>query len=168
MTPSITLRALEPEDIEILYEWENQPEIWTYSLNRSPISRQTLTQYILSSMEQDIYALKQLRLMALNQGEPIGCIDLNDFDPYHLRAEVGMMIAPKHRGKGLGKEIVKALIDYASRMLGIKNLYCDISAQNIPCLKIYQSLGFEHCGTKKNWIRTPEGWEDAYFLQLAL
>jgi RimJ/RimL family protein N-acetyltransferase len=82
----IRLRPLEPEDIDILYEWENNMEIWEAGNTKTPFSRYILAQYIKES-GKDIYEQKQLRLIIQTEtGEPVGAVDLFDFDPYHLRA----------------------------------------------------------------------------------
>ena len=58
----IILRAIEPADIDVLYNWENDTENWQVSNVQTPFSRFVLEQYI-TSAHQDIYSAKQLRLM---------------------------------------------------------------------------------------------------------
>ena len=58
----IKLRALEPEDLELLYEWENNNEYWIISNTVSPFSKYTLKRYIENS-HKNIYETGQLRLM---------------------------------------------------------------------------------------------------------
>jgi len=53
----ITLRAIEPEDIELLYSWENDPEIWEVSHTLVPYSKYILALYIKNS-DKDIYETK--------------------------------------------------------------------------------------------------------------
>ena len=90
---NIVIRALEPEDLEYLYQWENDMDLWEVSDTLTPFSHFTLKKYIENS-HQDIYEAKQLRLMITDEANhnPIGLIDLYDFDPYHLRAGLGIMI----------------------------------------------------------------------------
>ena len=80
----ISLRALEPEDLDILYSWENDPSIWHLSGTLVPYSRYDLKQYI-QNAGQDIFGQKQLRLIIQlrQEKQPVGAIDLFDFDPYH-------------------------------------------------------------------------------------
>ena len=94
----IRLRALEPHDVELLYRWENDPAIWTISHTLTPFSQFTLKQYIASSA-QDIYTSKQLRLMIdeLHNRKTIGVIDIFDFDPFHRRAGIGILIDAQYR-----------------------------------------------------------------------
>ena len=58
----ISLRALEPEDLELLYDWENDMSNWLISNTMSPFSRFTLKRYLENS-HKDIYETGQLRLM---------------------------------------------------------------------------------------------------------
>ena len=58
----IILRALEPEDLELLYEWENDDNYWLISNTSSPFSKYTLKRYIENS-HKCIYETGQLRFM---------------------------------------------------------------------------------------------------------
>ena len=76
----IHLRALEPEDLDFLYQLENTELFWEVSNTTSPYSKFILRNYIENS-HKDIFESKQLRLIiATNKkNQPIGCIDLFDF-----------------------------------------------------------------------------------------
>lgn len=50
-------------------------------------------------------------------------------------------VAENERGKGLGKEITKALIDYAYKS-GIPYLALGVWAKNEPAISTYKSIGF--------------------------
>src|SRR4051812_12859125 len=108
----IQLRALEPTDLNCLYEWENDLSIWSVSGTIAPFSKYTLEEY-LKTAHQDVYTTKQLRLMIDltvvddedsgdgHESKSIGCIDLFDFDPRNKRAGVGILIANNiNRGRG--------------------------------------------------------------------
>ena len=55
----VVLRALEPEDVELLYGWENDSDLWQVSNTLAPFSKYVLTQFIESQM-QDIYQTRQM------------------------------------------------------------------------------------------------------------
>ena len=90
---TISLRALEPEDLELLYRWENDPSVWLLSGTLAPFSRYVLKQY-LENAGKDIYELKQLRLIIQSNetDRALGAVDLFEFDPYHRRAGTGILI----------------------------------------------------------------------------
>lgn len=82
-----------PEDVNILYKWENDTEIWKVSNTVAPFSKHMLRQFI-ENQQRDIYETRQLRLIIESKadGKPVGAIDLFDLDPYNCRAGVGILI----------------------------------------------------------------------------
>ena len=165
----ISLRPLETEDIELLYQWENNMKIWNVSNTRTPFSKYILAKYIKESFK-DIYETKQLRLIIQNENlEPVGAVDLFDFDPYHMRAGIGILIHDaKNRNHGYATDALNVIFSYALEVLGLKQLYANISAKNVVSIHLFEKAGFEKTGTKKNWLKTVKGWEDEVFLQKML
>lgn len=167
---NIYLRALEPEDLSLLYEWENSTENWQVSNSLIPYSKYTLEKFIESST-QDIFQTKQLRMMIINKKDDIaiGAIDLFDFEPFHLRAGVGILIGDKKdRQKGYASEALEVIISYAGKVLLLKQLYCNITEDNKNSLELFIKKSFVITGQKKNWTKTQEGFLTEYFLQLQL
>ena len=86
--PNIRLRALELEDLDFLYQIENDDRLWELGVSNVPYSRRVLLDYI-TSASADIYVDNQVRLIVENeQNEQVGILDLTDFDPRHRRAEL--------------------------------------------------------------------------------
>ena len=144
----IRLRKIEPSDLPYLYRWENDASAWADGANHNPLSQQDLRDYI-ASTTGDIYRDGQLRLIIeqspmTNDQLPItmGCIDLFDLDPRNRRAAIGMYIAPEYRGKGVGKEAVRLLEQYAFDFLHLRVLYAIIATQNITCTALYRHAGY--------------------------
>jgi diamine N-acetyltransferase len=165
----ISLRPLEPNDIELLYQWENNLEIWEVSNTKTPFSKHILAQYILESAK-DIYETKQLRLVIQNEKlEAVGAVDLFDFEPYHLRAGVGILIHNKtDRNKGYASDALKVLSNYGFEILGLRQLYANITTDNLNSIKLFENSGFQQIGIKKDWIRTTAGWKDEMLLHKIL
>jgi len=127
----VLLRAPEPEDIECLYRWENDTDIWQVSNTLVPFSRFILRNYIENS-HRNIYENQQVRFMIdatdQNPFQTIGTIDVFDFDPYHNRAGVGILIGiSDERKKGYASESLRVLIRYAFSVLKLHQLYCNIA-----------------------------------------
>jgi diamine N-acetyltransferase len=167
----IKLRALEPEDVDLLYIWENDPEIWKVSNTVAPFSRYVLMKYIESS-HQDIYETRQLRLMIdltvnSNHIKTIGAIDIFDFEPLHQRAGIGVLIGESvERGKGYADLALKKLIEYCFNTLYLNQVYCNISTSNTPSIRLFKKNGFHEIGIKKSWNKTKNGYVDEIMLQL--
>jgi len=164
----IKLRALEPEDLELLYEWENNSKYWTISNTVTPFSKYTLKRYMENS-HKSIYETGQLRLMIdiADENKTIGTIDVFDFDPFHKRAGLGILIADEdQRRKGYASMALKCLIDYCFQTLQLHQLYCNILANNCESMDLFRKQGFVQAGIKKEWIKTSDGYLDEYFFQL--
>ena len=163
----LKLRALEPEDLELLYRWENDMQLWSTGSTITPYSRFALKQYI-ESQPEDLYASKQLRLMIVLRAEKrtIGTLDMFDFDPYHNRAGIGILIDSGYQSKGLGSQALGLFIQYAFHFLKLKQIYCNIADDNVNSLALFQKQGFEISGKLHSWIKTPDGWKGNYILQL--
>ncbi|MFA6401658.1 MAG: GNAT family N-acetyltransferase [Salinivirgaceae bacterium] len=164
----VILRGLEPEDLEFLYQCENNPQIWTVSNTLVPYTRYVLKQYIADS-QLDIYTTKQLRLIIASAEKPeipVGAIDLFDFDPYHQRAGVGILIHQESdRGKGFAFYALTLLMEYCFQHLHLHQLYCNITADNSKSIALFEKAGFKKCGIKKDWIKTANGWLDERMFQ---
>lgn len=138
---NILLRKIEPTDLPFLYQWENDASVWADGANHNPLSQQDLRTYI-ASTTGDIYKDGQLRLMIEDEGVTCGCMDLFDLDPRNRRAALGMYIAPEFRGKGVGKEAVRQIEEYAFGFLHLRVLYAIIATQNIACNTLYRNAGY--------------------------
>jgi diamine N-acetyltransferase len=166
----VNLRALEPDDVEVLYAWENDRSIWHLSNTITPFSRFTLEQYVLNA-GQDIYATRQLRMM-IDLIEPreetrsIGSVDLFDFEPSHQRAGVGILLLEAFRGKGYASEALDLLINYAFDVLQLHQLFTNIATNNTESIRLFESKGFQFIGTKKEWNRSRNKWQDESMYQL--
>ena len=162
----ISLRPLEPGDIDLLYQWENNMEIWEISNTRVPYSRYILSEYIKNSA-RDIYETKQLRLIIEDkQNRAIGAVDLFDFDPFNQRAGVGILIHfPEDRNKGFAFDALQALENYAISSLGVAQLYANIASGNERSIRLFKKAGFVEAGIKKKWLKTTSGWKDEIMFQ---
>jgi len=161
----ITLRTIEPTDIDCLLSWENDPENWRVSNTFVPFSRKLMEEYIYSA--QDLFTTKQIRFIIEEKAtkNALGCIDLFDFDPFHLRAGVGILIDKKHRSKGVGKEALSLLKTYCFQHLKLNQIYCSVAESNTASIHLFKQEDFEQNGVKKQWLNYGGVWEDELFFQ---
>ena len=163
----IKLRALEPEDLDVLYRWENDTELWDIGVTLSPYSKYALREYIAKS-RKDIYQSRQLRLMITlkENGDPIGTIDLYDFDPVNSKAAIGILLDKPFRGRGFGSQALELICGYAFDFLSLKQLYAFVPVRNIPSIKLFTRCGYQPAGTLIAWLKTKNGFDDVYLMQL--
>jgi|TARA_B110000444_G_scaffold259676_1_gene304171 diamine N-acetyltransferase len=163
---NIELRALEPSDIDNLLKWENNPENWIAGIRTSPYSRDSLDRYIKES-GNDFWDVNQIRfaITLKSTGLCIGLIDVFNANSLHLRAEVGILIDPSHRGNGFALESLKIIQKWSRDMAMLKSLTVYVFSENTSSHKAFISAGFENMGSLKSWIRTSKGWVDINIFQ---
>lgn len=163
---NIYLREIEPEDVELLYDWENDPEVWRVSGTTAPFSKHMLRNYVDSV--GDIFTDGQLRTIIClrSEGRPIGTMDLFEHDAVNQRAGVGILIAEEEeRRNGHAREALSVMMDHAFERLMLHQLYCNIAEGNEASLKLFRNAGFRTVGLKMDWIRHRNSWENEYLLQ---
>lgn len=162
------LRALETEDISLMYRVENATTMWDVTSTPQPLSRGAITQFI-HSTTGDIYKDGQLRLVIEIKTESdyqaIGFIDLIDFSPRNLRAEVGIAILPQFHNKGYGLEALKLVEQYACEMLFIHQLFAYVAIDNTPALTVFAKAGYEQAGRLKDWLKYKDSYKTVVLLQ---
>ena len=164
--PHLQLRALEPEDLDMMYTIENDTTLWDVSNRQVPYSREVLRQYIINS-QADLYADKQVRLMMelRTTHETVGTIDLFNFELLHRHAEVGIAVLHAHQGKGYATEALQLLCDYAFRFLGMEQLVAHIASDNTCSMQLFITCGFTPCGTLKRWWNVEGTFKDVTLMQ---
>jgi len=163
----IYLRALEPEDLEFVYQIENDESIWEISNTITPYSRYLLKEY-LEHAHKDIFEVKQLRLVISSyKDEVLGLIDIFDFDFSNRKAGLGILIqSDNNKDKGYGSEAIKLVLDYCFTHLGLHQLYCNISEENTASLKLFEKFNFKKIGLKKDWNLVNGVYKNEFLLQL--
>ncbi|AFL81831.1 acetyltransferase, ribosomal protein N-acetylase [Aequorivita sublithincola DSM 14238] len=162
------LRALEPSDLDFLYNLENFEKLWEVSNTTTPFSKYILKKY-LSNSHRDIYDVKQLRLVICkNEDESqVGFIDLFDFDPKHKRVGVGIVIfSEEDKRKGFALEALNLTCNYAFTHLNVHQIFAGITEDNQGSINLFEKAGFEKSGVKKDWIFSEGNFKNEYFYQL--
>lgn len=162
----LRLRAPEPEDLDLLYAWENDTVIWENGASIVPFSRYSIKQYLID-YKHDIYVDKQLRLVVTlrETGESVGTVDLYDFDPFHRRAGVGILIDRKHRCKGYGLQTLTLLEEYAFRFLNLKQLYAIIPEKNSSSIRLFTKADYRQTGLLEEWLSSGDSFYHALIMQ---
>lgn len=165
---NIELRSPEPDDADLLYQWENDSNVWRVSNTMAPFSKHTIRKHIEES-SLNIYETGQARFIIcrLDDRKPVGTIDLFEFDTFNLRAGVGILIAREtDRRKGYALNALTAITNYCFNHLMIHQLWCNILSDNNGSSALFEKAGFTLSGVKREWLREKEGYSDELFYQL--
>lgn len=159
---------MEPGDLELLYLWENDPEVWRVSGSYAPVSRDRLLHFI-EEQNYDIYATRQMRLVIESHGMAVGTLDIVEFDPQNSRFGIGILIyAAENRRMGFAHSAIEAIKEYARTTLFVNQIWATVAEDNVASLELFRGCGFEECGRRKAWLRREEGYVAEVELQCLL
>ena len=163
---TIRLRALEPEDLDVLMRWENDADSWQVGNTLAPYSRYALRQYLEQSVE-DLYTTRELKLVIVHKasGESIGLIDLFHFDPHHRRIELGVLVDAAWRRQGVATAAVRLALEYALDFLHLHQVYCLVEENNTASRDMLLAAGLTQGGVWRDWLHCGDGYHHAVMLQ---
>lgn len=156
----VRLRALEMSDLDFLYEFENDNGLSDCTTHLMPLSRGAMKHFILKSLENDVFSLRQWRLVievcssehTFDKSMSVGFVDLIDFEPAHRRAEVGIAILAPFRQKGIATQALQQFCYWASQQLSLLQLYAYVQTTNIASMHLFESVGFRLSATLESWF----------------
>lgn len=150
------LRAVELSDVDLLYEWENDMELWEVSSTMRPFSKYALENYVLNSQNESLYSAKQMRLMIdieeNNSTYTIGCIDIYDYEARDSKAGVGIFICQEERKKGYAQKAISQIEKLMKSVYNIHQLYAFVSEDNAKSIALFKKCGYNFAATLKDWI----------------
>lgn len=164
---SLRLRAVEPDDADLMWEADNDASQWGDVGIEAPFSRENMRTYALT-YDADPFRAGQLRLILEFDGVAAGIIDLYDISPSRHTSWVGIYILPRYRGRNFGRVALNLLSDYACDILNLRVLAAKISANNPHSANTFSAAGFQKCGSIPNWLLVANKPVDLHIYQLQL
>lgn len=169
LEPEVKLRAVELSDVELLYSWENNLEMQLFGGNpTAPFSKFQLTHFI-ESNRGDLYTDLQMRLMlelvSDKLVEVVGIVDVFDFEPYHSRAGVGIIIHKSYREQGLAKKALSLITDYLFKIWGVHQIWAIVATNNLASIALFESCNYDKIGIKRDWLKVGTSFHDVVEFQ---
>jgi len=140
----IFLRALQPNDTEVMLKWENDTTNWKVSGTTKPYTTKEVETFV--NAKQDLKVDEQFRyVICLNETkQSIGTIDLFEFNIQQKSVGVGILIAEKpYRNQGVATEALKLIIGYCRNELKLVNLFCNIQKDNTTSIRLFENCEFQ-------------------------
>jgi len=106
-------------------------------------------------------------LVAEQDGTIVGWASLSmwsDRCAYSDTAEISLYVEETHRGKGIGKKLLEAILQEGKKA-GLHTVIARITAGNDISIRLAQSAGFEHIGVMKEVGRKFGKLLDVHLLQ---
>jgi RimJ/RimL family protein N-acetyltransferase len=147
-----------PEDALDVLRWRNNPLVREMSRSHAPIPKQAHLAWYADSLEN----AKRLLLIGTAGEVKVG---MARFDRQPLSVwEASIMLAPEFRGRGLGKDLLRAGIERLEALHGPTAVLAVIRISNAASIHLFESLGFILIGSDGEfwrYRRPPSGNEKA-------
>ena len=117
--------------------------------------------------EWDEHHLRKPRLAARRAGELLGWAALSavsDRCAYDGVAEASVYVSEAARGAGVGRALLKALIERAETE-GIWTIQAGVFPENVPSLRLFETAGFRTVGLRERLGKLGGLWRDVVLLE---
>ena len=108
------------------------------------------------------------KLVAVSGEEIVGYCELvtHPDNPRHAHVgEINMIVtAARHQGKGVGRAMMQAMVDFADDWLGLTRLGLVVWTTNAHAIRLYESFGFTIEGTMPAFVFGGGKFIDAYMM----
>lgn len=160
-TPRFQLKSLDATFVGENYKnWLVDPEVNQYLETRFFIQDdEELIAYVsnmLNSTHSYLFAV-----VDRESNSHIGNIKLGPINPWHSSAPIGLVVGESQWwGKGVAKEIIAALSNWAFEELGLYKLNAGSYSSNIASIKAFLSCGFSEEGRQLSQVEINPGVRD--------
>jgi aminoglycoside 6'-N-acetyltransferase-1b len=166
----VTLRRMTEDDLAMLHDWLNRPHIVAWWGGERPSLAEVRKEYL----PQELARHQVTPYIGLLGGEPfayaqsyvaLGAGDgwwEGETDP-GVRGIDASIADPDLLGKGLGTQLVRALVDLLFSDPSVSSIQTDPAPHNLRAIRCYEKAGFQRVKT----IETPDG-PAVYMLQTRL
>lgn len=80
---------------------------------------------------------------------------------------LNLCVRPESQGQGIGRKMLTHFIALAARH-SVDTLLLEVRPSNLAALSLYQDLGFNEVGVRKDYYPAEQGREDAIIFALAI
>ena len=146
----IILRAVEQDDLPVLKDLMNDPEIESEVVGWSfPLSSQEHNGWF-NSLKNDEKTLRCI--IATKANVAIGTCVLSNIEWKNGNGRVHIKILKSHHGKGFGKDAINALVNYGFKQLGLKCIWATALEDNIASVTMFERCGFKREGVMRGRV----------------
>lgn len=160
----IYLRMLGEEDAEGSYfKWMNDKDVTKYlESGFFPATVEDLKNYIRRTYNNN--NILMLAIVEKSSDKYIGNIKLEPINWIHRTATLGIMIGEKDcYGKGYATEATRLVVEYAFKRLNLRKISLGVVAENMAAINVYEKIGFEVEGIKKE-----ETYHDGHYCDIVV
>ncbi len=144
----IILRSVRKDDLELFNQWRNNIDIKNQALlHPFPITKELdedWFNYTANNKQNNTVFFT----IESKTNDVLGYTFLSNINWVNRNAYFGIIVGEhQQRGKGLGKEALNLIIDYAFLNLNLHKISLEVVSNNVAAIKLYENLGFKKEGT---------------------
>lgn len=160
---AVELTPLRLEDSPPLFAWINDRALVTLSAPFRPISRAEHEAWF-----EQISQREDVRIFGIREEDRlVGSCQLHSIHPVHRSAELQIRIgADDARGRGVGREALRQLVQYGFDELDLHRIYLHVFATNERAIRLYERAGFRREGTLREGALIEGAWVDVLLMAL--
>ena len=140
----LTIRRAEADDSAEICEMFKSPKLYSGTLQVPYPSREYWRRRLTENTES-VYTL-----VGIIDERIVGSVTVETFPDRPRRKHVGVIGISVHgdwQGKGVGGELMRAIVDLADNWLNLTRLELEVYADNEAAIHLYERFGFEVEGT---------------------
>ena len=162
------LRAIEPDDLDLMYLLENDTRMRDCTATTVPLSHYALRCY-LEENKGDLYSDLQVRMTIIDPQTSAACgfLDITDFLPRHRRAQIRIALMQDATGRGLATNALKEAAEYAKSQ-GLQQLYAIVAINNSRARALFLRAGYTEVSILPDWLLQDGAYVDAVLYRMML
>ncbi|MBR3761979.1 MAG: GNAT family N-acetyltransferase [Lachnospiraceae bacterium] len=145
MEYQVYLRPMTEADTDMVVAWRNKPSVKNYFIYQADFTREGHLRWLHEVVEKG-HACQMI--ICDKEGDvPLGSVYIRDIDHSHHKGEYGIFIGEESaRGRGIGTEAARLMIEHGFKELGLHRIYLRALAGNDAAVRSYEKAGFKHEG----------------------
>lgn len=150
--PTVTLRTRTDDDLDVLYRLAADLDTWE---ERNPSAPGPLTRAACDARNAEPAEEGSAAFVIDVDGTAVGGTTLFGFDPLARHAEAGISLLPEARGRGVGTEAIRQLVQFGFVRRNLRRIHLQAIASNAGALRAYEKAGFVVEGRLREhaWVR---------------
>jgi ribosomal-protein-alanine N-acetyltransferase len=160
---TVNLRIMEKEDLPLLAEWANKPEVLGKYNPLRQMSRMEIEKMLENPSDLKPFVIEK------KDGNKVGFII--HFHVVHLgtgtkQLEIGYSLVPAERGKGYGTEAAKIMVDYLFLSREVMRIQACTDTRNLGSQKVLEKAGFRKEGIMRKYLFLRGELRDCYLYSI--
>jgi RimJ/RimL family protein N-acetyltransferase len=158
---SLEIRLTQMKDSLELERWLSDPQVYQY------FPMYFDSEYKEAAVRWVSFCRYKCSLTAWQEGRPcaIATLYLQPYQRLIHQSELGLIVAPEYRGRGIGGQMIDALEDLAKRDFKVELLHLQVYYGN-PATRLYERKGFKEFGRQDKFMKESDGsYQGRLFMQ---